>query len=54
MKVALPEVEIRALASSTYTRETVERALAALWDRKDTEASEQREFLAGLMNLHGW
>ena len=48
------QAEVRARAASTYTRQDVERALAALDRRNDASAREQREFLRGLKNKHGW
>jgi len=48
------QAEVRARAASTYTRQDVQRALAALDRRTDQAAEEQREFLLGLKNKHGW
>lgn len=46
MKFEIPiEVQVRAVASSKFTRETVERRLAELNGRDDTESRRERVYL---------
>jgi len=62
VQLVLPQAEVNAVASSTYTREIVARRLSQMMEQAQTaeshndraEAAREIEFLLGVMKQHGW
>ena len=49
MRVVLPiNVELKGKAHSRYNEDTIDRRLAAIADREDVQAEDERAFLAKL------